>query len=200
MKPPGAGDWTISFPANWTSTSLQPLFLKAKSTSEADARDRQSKTGKWHSLRTAKSASLPARSITATIRLVFQCRSAIRLPELDLRIRKCCGEWGRRLGGAILGDAETLHTLYERLAYITGAALSTMSAFLVLRGLKGLSRFAEGHSTMALAIAQVRDGHSPWVGDSPSSTRIPIRRLPESRCRASPTLTPRDLDQQISVS
>ncbi|WP_246740809.1 PLP-dependent transferase [Mesorhizobium sp. NZP2298] len=77
--------------------------------------------------------------------------------------------------------------------YITGAALPTMSAFLVLRGLKRtLTLRMEWHSTTALAIAQVRDGHSAvgWV-ISPSSTRIPIRRLPESRCRASPTLTAR---------
>lgn len=56
----------------------------------------------------------------------------------------------------------SLHTLYETgLRYITGAALSTMSSFLVLRGLKRtLALRMEWHSTTALAIAQVRDGHS----------------------------------------
>ncbi|MFB9981354.1 trans-sulfuration enzyme family protein [Mesorhizobium kowhaii] len=73
---------------------------------------------------------------------------------------------GDALGGAILGDAETLHTLHETgLRYITGAALSPMSAFLILRGLKTLTLRMERHSATALAIAQALQAHPAvsWV-------------------------------------
>jgi methionine-gamma-lyase len=73
---------------------------------------------------------------------------------------------GDALGGAILGDAETLHRLHETgLRYITGAALSPMSAFLILRGLKTLALRMERHSTSALAVARALKAHPAvaWV-------------------------------------
>ena len=73
---------------------------------------------------------------------------------------------GDALGGAILGDAKTLHTLHETgLRYITGAALSPMSAFLILRGLKTLTLRMERHSASALAVAQALEAHPAvsWV-------------------------------------
>ncbi|RUX10543.1 PLP-dependent transferase [Mesorhizobium sp. M8A.F.Ca.ET.059.01.1.1] len=73
---------------------------------------------------------------------------------------------GDALGGAILGDAKTLHSLHETgLRYITGAALSPMSAFLILRGLKTLTLRMERHSTSALAVAQALEAHPAvaWV-------------------------------------
>ncbi|EHH12027.1 trans-sulfuration enzyme family protein [Mesorhizobium amorphae] len=67
---------------------------------------------------------------------------------------------GDALGGAILGDAQTLRTLHETgLRYITGAALSPMSAFLILRGLKTLTLRMERHSATALAVAQALEAH-----------------------------------------
>ncbi|RNJ42503.1 methionine gamma-lyase [Mesorhizobium erdmanii] len=73
---------------------------------------------------------------------------------------------GDALGGAILGDAKTLHTLHETgLRYITGAALSPMSAFLILRGLKTLTIRMERHSATALTVARALEGHPAvaWV-------------------------------------
>ncbi|OWK25908.1 hypothetical protein AJ87_46505, partial [Rhizobium yanglingense] len=73
---------------------------------------------------------------------------------------------GDTLGGALLGDAETLHTLHETgLRYITGATLSPHSAFLILRGLKTLSLRMERHSASALTIARMLEVHPAvaWV-------------------------------------
>jgi len=73
---------------------------------------------------------------------------------------------GDTLGGALLGDAETLHTLHENgLRYITGATLSPHSAFLIMRGLKTLSLRMERHSASALAIASMLESHPAvaWV-------------------------------------
>ncbi|MQW86427.1 trans-sulfuration enzyme family protein, partial [Sinorhizobium saheli] len=73
---------------------------------------------------------------------------------------------GDTLGGALLGDAETLHLLHETgLRYITGATLSPHSAFLIMRGLKTLSLRMERHSASALAIARMLEAHPAvsWV-------------------------------------
>ncbi|WP_105385074.1 trans-sulfuration enzyme family protein [Neorhizobium alkalisoli] len=73
---------------------------------------------------------------------------------------------GDTLGGALLGDAETLHMLHETgLRYITGATLSPHSAFLIMRGLKTLSLRMDRHSASALAIAQMLEAHPAvaWV-------------------------------------
>lgn len=91
---------------------------------------------------------------------------------------------GDALGGAILGDTQTLHLLHETgLRYITGAALSPMSAYLILRGLKTLSIRMDRHSSTALAIAQALEGHSAvaWVSypflDSHPDQRIARRQM-----------------------
>lgn len=73
---------------------------------------------------------------------------------------------GDALGGALLGDAETLHKLHETgLRYITGATLSPLSSFLILRGLKTLTLRMERHSASALAVAQMLEAHPAvnWV-------------------------------------
>lgn len=73
---------------------------------------------------------------------------------------------GDALGGALLGDAETLHRLHETgLRYITGATLSPMSAYLILRGLKTLPLRMARHSASALAIAGWLEAHPAvaWV-------------------------------------
>lgn len=73
---------------------------------------------------------------------------------------------GDALGGAILGDAETLHQLHETgLRYITGAALSPLSAFLILRGLKTLTLRMDRHCATALIVARMLEAHPAvaWV-------------------------------------
>lgn len=73
---------------------------------------------------------------------------------------------GDVLGGALLGDAETLHELHETgLRYITGAAISPLSSHLILRGLKTLTLRMERHSATALAIARMLETHPAvaWV-------------------------------------
>ncbi|MBJ6128518.1 trans-sulfuration enzyme family protein [Microvirga splendida] len=73
---------------------------------------------------------------------------------------------GDALGGALLGDAETLHKLHETgLRYITGAAISPLASFLILRGLKTLTLRMERHSASALAVARMLEENPAvaWV-------------------------------------
>ncbi|CAH2394216.1 MULTISPECIES: trans-sulfuration enzyme family protein [Mesorhizobium] len=82
---------------------------------------------------------------------------------------------GDALGGVILGDAKTLHLLRETgLRYLTGAALSPLSAFLILRGLKTLTLRMARHSASGLAVAQALEAHPavawvsyPFLGSHP---------------------------------
>ena len=62
---------------------------------------------------------------------------------------------GDLLGGAVIGDAKTIHDIRGHgLRYLTGATLSPMSCFLVMRGLKTLKLRMQHHAANALAIAQ----------------------------------------------
>ncbi len=67
---------------------------------------------------------------------------------------------GDLLGGAVLGDFATTERIRRHgLRYITGATLSPMSAFLVLRGLKTLPLRMERHGHTALRVAEALAGH-----------------------------------------
>jgi methionine-gamma-lyase len=67
---------------------------------------------------------------------------------------------GDLLGGAILGDFATTETIRRHgLRYITGATMSPMSAFLVLRGMKTLALRMERHGQTAQRIAEMLAGH-----------------------------------------
>lgn len=73
---------------------------------------------------------------------------------------------GDTLGGALLGDAETLHILHDTgLRYITGATLSPLSSFMILRGMKTLTLRMQQHSSSALEVAQFLEKHPAvaWV-------------------------------------
>jgi len=73
---------------------------------------------------------------------------------------------GDLLAGAVLGDTATTTQLRDNgLRYITGATLSPMAAFLVLRGIKTLKLRMDHHGENALAIAQMLEAHSgvAWV-------------------------------------
>ena len=67
---------------------------------------------------------------------------------------------GDLLGGAILGDFATTERIRRHgLRYITGATMSPMSAFLVLRGMKTLALRMERHGRTAQRIAEMLAGH-----------------------------------------
>jgi len=67
---------------------------------------------------------------------------------------------GDMLGGAVLGDRETIaHIRGHGLRYITGATLSPLAAFLVLRGLKTLQIRMERHAANAQAVAEMLAAH-----------------------------------------
>lgn len=73
---------------------------------------------------------------------------------------------GDLLAGAVLGDAETIAQIRGNgLRYITGATLSPMAAFLILRGMKTLKLRMDRHSESALTIAGMLEGHPAvaWV-------------------------------------
>ncbi len=73
---------------------------------------------------------------------------------------------GDMLGGALIADAATIDRVRGTgLRYITGATLSPMSAFLVLRGLKTLKLRMDAHGASALAIAEMLEAHPKvaWV-------------------------------------
>ncbi len=67
---------------------------------------------------------------------------------------------GDLLGGAVLGDVATTERIRRHgLRYITGATMSPMSAFLVLRGMKTLSLRMERHGRTAQRIAEMLARH-----------------------------------------
>lgn len=73
---------------------------------------------------------------------------------------------GDLLGGALIGDAATIARIRGTgLRYITGATLSPMAAFLVIRGLKTLKLRMDVHGANALAIARMLEAHPKvaWV-------------------------------------
>ena len=73
---------------------------------------------------------------------------------------------GDLLGGAVAGDAATIARLRGHgLRYITGATLSPMAAFLVLRGMKTLKLRMDVHGFNALEIARMLEAHPAvaWV-------------------------------------
>jgi methionine-gamma-lyase len=73
---------------------------------------------------------------------------------------------GDLLGGALIGDSATIARIRGTgLRYITGATLSLIAAFLVLRGLKTLKLRMRAHAENALAIAHMLEAHSrvAWV-------------------------------------
>ncbi len=60
----------------------------------------------------------------------------------------------------VVGDAATIHLVRNRgLRYLTGATLSPMACFLVLRGLKTLNVRMRQHGENALAVAQMLAAH-----------------------------------------
>lgn len=70
-----------------------------------------------------------------------------------------CGH-GDVLAGAVIGTKEMIKAIRMKgLRYMTGATISPMSAFLVLRGLKTLAVRMERHCRNALELSQKLEGH-----------------------------------------
>jgi methionine-gamma-lyase len=70
------------------------------------------------------------------------------------------------LGGALIGRGDVVHRLHEHsLRYLTGGAMSPLTAASILRGLKALSIRMERHSASALALAERLAAHPEvaWV-------------------------------------
>ena len=82
---------------------------------------------------------------------------------------------GDLLGGAVIGDAKTIFAVRNRgLRYLTGATLSPMACFLVLRGLKTLHVRMRQHGENAIAVAEMLAAHPavrivryPFLGSYP---------------------------------
>lgn len=82
---------------------------------------------------------------------------------------------GDLLGGIVVGDLPTMSRVRSvGLKYMTGASLSPMLCFLVLRGLKTLKLRMRQHGENALAIARMLAAHPavevvryPFLEDSP---------------------------------
>ncbi len=73
---------------------------------------------------------------------------------------KYLGGHGDLIAGVVLGEAELIKKIrLHGLRYLTGATLSPLSAFLILRGLKTLELRMAQHSRSALAIAQMLAAH-----------------------------------------
>ncbi len=67
---------------------------------------------------------------------------------------------GDLLGGAVLGDFDTVERIRRHgLRYITGATMSPMSAYFVLRGLKTLAIRMDRHAATAQKIAEMLQAH-----------------------------------------
>lgn len=67
---------------------------------------------------------------------------------------------GDLLGGIVVGDAQTMQKVRGLgLRYLTGATLSPMACFLVLRGLKTLKIRMRQHGENALAVAEMLAAH-----------------------------------------
>jgi methionine-gamma-lyase len=74
---------------------------------------------------------------------------------------KFLGGHGDLLGGIVVGSAELIAQVRGLgLRFLTGATLSPLNAFLILRGLKTLELRMERHSASAQAVAELLAGHS----------------------------------------
>ncbi|MRT32626.1 PLP-dependent transferase, partial [Xylella fastidiosa subsp. multiplex] len=73
---------------------------------------------------------------------------------------------GDLLGGVVLGDAATVHKIRKAgLRYLTGATLSPMLCFLVLRGLETLGLRVRAQSEATLRVAE-------WLAAQPQVERL----------------------------
>lgn len=73
---------------------------------------------------------------------------------------KYLGGHGDLLGGVVVGAREIINKIRSvGLRWMTGATISPMNAFLIMRGLKTLDLRMAAHSASALAVAELLEGH-----------------------------------------
>jgi methionine-gamma-lyase len=73
---------------------------------------------------------------------------------------KYLGGRGDLIAGAVVGESELVKRIrLQGLRFLTGATLSPLSAFLILRGLKTLELRMERHSQSALRVAEMLQDH-----------------------------------------
>lgn len=90
---------------------------------------------------------------------------------------KYLGGHGDLIAGAIVGQVELVEKVrLQGLRYLTGATLSPLAAFLILRGLKTLELRMAQHSRSALAVAEMLSSHPavaavfyPWLANFPQA-------------------------------
>jgi len=79
---------------------------------------------------------------------------------------------GRCVGGAVVGDAETVHGDIFAFLRTAGPTMSPFNAWVFLRGLETLSLRMHAHSEGAMALAQ-------WLQDYPAVDRVYYPGLPD---------------------
>ena len=91
---------------------------------------------------------------------------------------KFLGGHGDLVAGALAGPKWIADEARQGMRLLTGATLSPMAAFLILRGLKTLELRMQRHCDSALAIARLLDGHPAvrWVA-YPGLENYPYRQL-----------------------
>jgi methionine-gamma-lyase len=90
---------------------------------------------------------------------------------------KFLGGHGDLLGGIVVGPAEIIGRIRGvGLRWLTGATLSPLNAYLILRGLKTLELRMERHSQSALQVAEFLSAHRavevvsyPWLAEFPNA-------------------------------
>lgn len=94
---------------------------------------------------------------------------------------KFLGGHGDLLGGVVVGRAETINQIRGvGLRWLTGATISPINAYLILRGLKTLEIRMARHSASARAVAAFLDGHKAVAAVSyPGLASFPQRELAE---------------------
>ena len=114
---------------------------------------------------------------------------------------KYLGGHGDLLGGVVIGTKAMLARVRSTgLRWMTGATLSPFNCFLIMRGLKTLELRMERHSTSALALARLLEGHRNVASISyPGLESFPQYELARRQMSASGGLIAFEVDGGMEV-
>jgi methionine-gamma-lyase len=114
---------------------------------------------------------------------------------------KYLGGHGDLLGGVVIGRKDMLGQIRSTgLRWITGATLSPFNCFLMMRGLKTLELRMGRHSSSALAIAQLLEGHGKVATISyPGLESFPQYELAKRQMSGSGGLVAFELDGGMDI-